>query len=215
MDDIDVHDASQHGYTDSNKGCKGIAVGEMNCLVVRGDEELEMAWELRDARYYPRFSSAMPWWRDKHRDEAGLVFLGVRRGLAVATVRITDVNACSSELEELRRLSTHLKDDRTWELGRLAAIASSRESAATNALHLFALATNWTLANRDCRLVVSHCRRNRLPLFEAAGAVTVDGPYPVPDRGDDYFTVVAKLTDVAERLAAVNVPVRTTIERTG
>ncbi|MEV0604716.1 hypothetical protein AB0I82_36210 [Streptomyces sp. NPDC050315] len=163
--------------------------------------DLAEAHALRLLRYEPRFPESEFWWLDKDRDVRGKVFTLHKGDRIGASLRIVPVTACTTEIEELGLLPDDLKGDPTvWELGRLVSMPSRGRDLPYSRL-LFGWATQWAKVNLPIRKVVSYCRRGKLSGFEASGAKVIAGPYTVPERGDDYFTIVADLGDVVDRLS--------------
>lgn len=164
-------------------------------------EDLSEAHALRLLRYEPRFPESEFWWLDKDRDLQGKVFLLRKGDRARASLRIVPVTACTTEIEELGLLPDELKGDSTvWELGRLVSAPGQGRDLPYSRL-LFGWASQWALANLPIRQVVSYCRGGKLSGFEASGAKVVAGPYEIPERGDDYYTIVADVAEVVQRLS--------------
>ncbi|MEU0844989.1 hypothetical protein ABZ370_36745 [Streptomyces sp. NPDC005962] len=163
--------------------------------------DLAEAHALRLVRYEPRFPESDFWWLDKDRDVHGKVFTLHKGDRIGASLRIVPVTACTTEIEELGLLPEDLKGDPSvWELGRLVSVPSRGRDLPYSRL-LFGWATQWAKVNLPIQKVVSYCRGGKVSGFEASGAKVVAGPYSVPERGDDYFTIVADLQDVVDRLS--------------
>jgi hypothetical protein len=64
---------------------------------------------------------------------------------------------------------------------------------------LFFWAAGWAELNAGVGVVFAYCRRAKLAGFVTAGADVVEGPYLVPGKGEDYFTVRAYAADVVDR----------------
>lgn len=178
--------------------------------VVRGESELQAVWQLRKQRYGPRFPGIEPWWLDEDRDRAGHVFVARSGGITVATARIVPVKTVETELAELGCFPAALLGrSGVWELGRLTAV-QARYPGASYARALFGWATAWAAQNVIIESVVSHCRRQKLGNFLAVGATVLDGPYVLPDRGTDYYTIHAEIGTVLHQLAALGLAPATT-----
>lgn len=163
--------------------------------------DLAEAHALRLVRYEPRFPDSDFWWLDKDRDVHGKVFTLHKGDRIGASLRIVPVTACVTEIEELGLLPEDLKGDPSvWELGRLVSVPSRGRDLPYSRL-LFGWATQWAKVNLPIQKVVSYCRGGKVSGFEASGAKVVAGPYSVPERGDDYYTIVADLQDVVDRLS--------------
>ncbi|MEU6122468.1 hypothetical protein [Streptomyces sp. NPDC047123] len=164
--------------------------------------DLAEAHALRLLRYEPRFPESDFWWLDRDRDVLGKVFTLHKGDRIGASLRIVPVTACTTEIEELGLLPDDLKEDPSvWELGRLVSVPSRGRDLPYSRL-LFGWATQWAKVNLPITKVVSYCRRGKVSGFEASGARVVAGPYTVPGRGDDYFTVVADLAEVVEQITS-------------
>lgn len=162
--------------------------------------DLSEAHALRLLRYEPRFPDSEFWWLDRDQDLHGKVFLLRKDDRATASLRIVPVTATTTEIERLGLLPEDLVGDPgVWELGRLVSLSSRGRDLPYSRL-LFGWASAWALANLPIEKVVSYCRRGKLSGFTACGAEVVAGPYEVPGRGDDYFTIVADVAVVVERL---------------
>lgn len=183
----------------------GIAVisQSISYAVVRSESELQEVWRLRTRRYTPRFPGSDTWWLDEDRDRAGLVFAARHADELVATVRIVPVTSAEPELAELGRFPAALLGKAgVWELGRLTAVPA-KEPSGSYARSLFAWAARWSAQHMTIESLVSHCRGQKLNSFLAVGATVLDGPYALPGRGTNYYTIHAEIDTVLRRLAAL------------
>lgn len=163
--------------------------------------DLAEAHALRLLRYEPRFPDDEFWWLDRDRDTHGKVFLLRKADRAAATLRIVPVTACATEIEELGLLPAQLADDPgVWELGRLAGLPGQASRGLPNSLLLFGWAASWSQGRIPVERVVSYCRGGKLRNFQAAGAEVIAGPYDIPGRGSDYYTIVADVAKVTETI---------------
>lgn len=169
--------------------------------VTSNTSDLAEAHALRLLRYEPRFPDGDFWWLDRDRDNHGKVFLLRKGDRTAATLRIVPVTACTTEVEELGLLPQQLAGDpEVWELGRLAGLPGHASGGLPNSLLLFGWAASWSLGRLPIERVVAYCRGGKVQTFQASGAEVVSGPYDIPGRGSDYYTVVA---DVAKVVATI------------
>jgi len=123
-------------------------------------------------------------------------------------VRILNIATGLSELAEFGQLPEQFvgRSD-IWEIGRLAANHGPAGSSTGKSAVMFSWASRWADRNLHVDALISHSRRAKIAGFLAAGATIIDGPYEVADRGDDYYTVHARIADVLERIGGLSAPV--------
>jgi len=170
--------------------------------VTSSTSDLAEAHALRLLRYEPRFPDDEFWWLDRDRDSHGKVFLLRKGDRAAATLRIVPVTACITEIAELGLLPAELAaDSGVWELGRLAGLPRQGRDLPYSLL-LFGWAAAWSLERLPIERVVAYCRGGKLSGFQASGAEVIAGPYDIPGRGTDYYTIVANVAKVVENIRA-------------
>jgi hypothetical protein len=171
--------------------------------IAAGASELAAAHALRVLRYEPRFPHSESWWLDTDRDSMGTVFLLHKNDYAMATARVARITDTKPEIGELGHLPAALADDpKIWELGRLTSIpVTGNRLSYTRSL--FAWSVQWASLNLPIEKIISYCRRGKLPGFLACGAEILDGPYEIPGRGKDYYTIIADLAVVVRSLQSL------------
>jgi hypothetical protein len=173
----------------------GSEAPEYEFSVAEGDD-LAAARLLREAMYAPRFPGGDPWYLDSERDREGEVFLLRRGGQPVATLRILPVQSGRAELTTIRPLPEPVAAlPGVWELGRVAAARPEAGHPPYMPL-LFGWAAEWARSDGVLQHIVAYCRSGRLRGFAKLGAQPVDGPYALPGKGDDYYTISADLNAV-------------------